>query len=129
MRLWDEAGDESRWLASPARACGPGGRPFDPVVEYGGDVVGVVEPARCDEAWQQCVDVVMVGLGASEFSRERAERIGLDGALGLFLGEPGATEEGSPAVVLGRGGDGLVLGGELGDRAPLFLFGDDGLVR
>ena len=31
--------------------------------------------------------------------------------------------------MLGCGGDGLVLGGELGDRAPLFLFGSDGLVR
>ena len=108
-----------RWLASPARACGPGGRPFDPVVEYGGDVVGVVEPARCDEAWQQYVDVVMVGLGASEFGRKRAKRLGLDGALGLVLGEPGAPDEGGPAVVLSCGGDGLVLGGELSDGAPL----------
>jgi len=30
--------------------------------------------------------------------------------------------------MLGCGGQGLVLGGELGDRAPLVLFGDDGFV-
>lgn len=33
----------------------------------------------------------------------------------------------SPAVVLG-GGDGLIFGGELRDRAPLVVFGGDGLV-
>jgi hypothetical protein len=31
--------------------------------------------------------------------------------------------------VLGCRGDGLVLDGKLGDRAPLFVFGGDGLVR
>ena len=31
VRLWDEAGDKSRWLASPARACGAAGGPLDPV--------------------------------------------------------------------------------------------------
>lgn len=98
-------------------------------MEDGGDVVGVAESARCDEARQEGIDVVMVRFSASEFSRERAERLGLDGTLGLFVGEPGAADEGGPAAVLGGCGDGLVLGGELGDRAPLLLLGDDGLVR
>ena len=57
----------------------------------------------------------MVRLSPAKFSRERAERFGLDGVLGLFVGEPGAADEGGPAVVLSCGGDGLVLGGELSD--------------
>lgn len=128
VRAWNEAGDESRWLVSPAGACGPGGRTLDSVVEDGGDVVGVVESARSDEARQERFDVVVVGLGASEFGRERADRFGLDGTLGLFVGEPGAADEGCPAIVLGDCGDGLVLGSELSDRAPMLLLGHDGLV-
>ena len=49
-----------------------------------------------------------VGFGTAEFGRERAESVGLDDTLGLFVGESGAADESGPAVVLGRGGDGLV---------------------
>ncbi len=94
-----------------------------------GDVVGVAEPSCSDEARQQHIDIVMVRFSPEKFSRERAERLGLDGALGLVGGEPGGTDEGGPAVVLSGGGDGLVLGGELSDRAPLLLLGDGRLVR
>ena len=65
--------------------CGNGGRALDTVVEDGGDVVGVDESARCDEARQEGIDVVMVGLGTAEFSREQAERLDFDRALGLFV--------------------------------------------
>ncbi len=129
MRLCKEAGDESRWLASPAGACGPGGRPLDPVVEDGGDVVGVAEPARCGEAREKRIDIVMVRFSPAKSSCERAERLGRDGAIGLLSRKPRATVETGPAVLLGCGGDGFVLGGELSERAPLFLLGDDGLVR
>ena len=74
-------------------------------MEDGGDVVRVTEPAHGHEARQEGIDIVMVRFSASEFSRERAERFGLDGVLGLFVGEPGATDERGPAVVLGFGGD------------------------
>ncbi|WP_454300939.1 hypothetical protein [Salana multivorans] len=77
-------------------------------MENGGDVVSVAESARCDEAREERIDIVMVGFGTAEFSRERAERIGLDGALGLFRGKPGAADESGPTVVLGSGDDGLV---------------------
>ena len=73
-----------------------------------GDAIGVVEPARSDEAREERFDIVMVRFSSTEFSRERPERVGLDGALGLFVGEPGAADEGGPAVVLG-----------CCDRAPL----------
>ena len=101
VRRWDEAGDEARWFASPARACGTGGGPLDAVVEDGGDVVRVTKPARGHEARLEGIDIVMVRFSASELSRERAERLGLDGLLRLFVGEPGATDEDGPTVVLG----------------------------
>lgn len=68
-------------------------------------------------------------LGPSEFSGQGAERVGLDDLIGLCLGESAPADEISPAVVLGDGGDGLVLGRELGDRGPPILFGLDHLVR
>ena len=71
----------------------------------------------------------MVGFYAAEFGSEWSECLGFDGAVGLFVGEAGGADERSPTVALGRGGDGLVLGGKLGDRAPLLLLGNDRLVR
>ena len=107
MRRWDEAGDEARWLASPARACGTGGGPLDAVVEDGGDVVGVAEPARCGEAREERIDIVMVRFSPAKSSCERAERLGRDGAIGLLSRKPRATDETGPAVLLGCGGDGF----------------------
>ena len=75
------------------------------MVEDCSDVVGVTEPARSDEASQERIDIVVVGFGTAKFDRERAEGIGLDGALGLFVGESGAADESGPAVVLSRGGE------------------------
>ena len=71
---------------------------------------------------------MVVRFGAAEFGGEWAERVGLDHALCLVAGQSRTPDEGGPAIVLGCRGDGLVLGGELGDRAPLVLLGDDGLV-
>lgn len=92
-----------------------------------GDVVG--EPARCNEAWQEGVDVVVVGFGPAQFLGERAESVGVDHGICLVCGEATDGDEGSPAVVLGCGSDGLIFGSELGDRAPPVLLGGDGLVR
>ena len=64
----------------------------------------------------------MVGLGAAQLGGERAERFGLDRGVGLLGGESGVPDEGGPAVALGGGSNRLVLGGELGDRAPTLLF-------
>lgn len=47
----DQPGDEARGLACAAGAGGAGGGVGEAVVDDGGDVVGVGEPARCDEAW------------------------------------------------------------------------------
>ena len=55
-------------------------------MEDRGDVVGVAEPACSDEARQQHIDIVMVRFSPAKFSREWAERLGLDGTLGLFVG-------------------------------------------
>ena len=98
-------------------------------MEDGGDVVGVAEPARRDEARQQRIDIVMVRL-----SRRSSAASGPNASDSMALSacswvSPEPPDEGGPAVVLGCGGDGLVLGGERSDRAPLLLFGNDGLVR
>lgn len=98
------------------------------MVEDGGDVVGVIEPPNSDEPRQEGIKVVVVGFGSAEFGGERAERFGSDGAVGFVCGEARSTDEGGPAVVLGGCGDGFVFGGELRDRAPLVVFGSDGLV-
>ena len=61
----DEAGDQSGWFAGAAGAdwsCGGVGEAF---VEYGGDVVGVTEPTRPDQAWEQGLDVVVVCFGSA----------------------------------------------------------------
>ena len=100
VRLWDEAGDESRWLASPSRACGAGGRALDTVVEDGGDVVGVDESARCDEARQEGIDVVMVGLGTAEFSRERPNASDSMALLSSTKGVPSSFDSARPSVDL-----------------------------
>ena len=74
------------------------------------DVVGVAEAARLDEAWQQGLDVVVVGFVAAEFCRERSEGFGLNSGLGLLSSEAGCTDEACSAVVL--------RGGELRNRPP-----------
>ena len=98
------------------------------MVEDGGGVVGVAEPPGSDEPRQERIEVVVVGFGSAEFGCERAECVGLDGAVGLVGGEPGGAEEGGPAVVLGGCGDGFVFGGELRGRGSLVVSGGDGLV-
>lgn len=100
-----------------------------PEVQDGSDVAGIGEPARGTRR-EQDVEVVVVGLGAAQFGGQSPERVGLDRGVGLLLGETRVADKGDPAFVLGCGGDGLVLGGEMGDRTPLLLFGggDDGLV-
>ena len=59
----DEPGDQPRRLpaaSGPGRLdCGAG----EPVVHDLGDVVGVLEPACRDQAREQGVEVVVVGLG------------------------------------------------------------------
>lgn len=125
----DEPDDQTWSLAGAAGAGGTGGGLGNAVVEDGGDVVGVGEPARSDQSWQQRPHVVVVGLGAAELDGQRPEGVGGDRVVGLVIGEPGGADKGDPAVVLCGCGDGLVLGGELGDRGPGVLLGGDGLVR
>ena len=72
---------------------------------------------------------MVVGFGPPQLGREGAESVGVDDGLRLLVGEPGAADQGGPAVVLGCGGDGFVFGGEVGDRPPLVLLGGDGLAR
>lgn len=121
----DQPCDETRCLSGAAGADGSGGGVGEAVVDDGGDVVGVAEPARLDEAWQEGVDVVVVGFSPAQFRGQGAEGVGVDHGLRLLVGEPGAADQGGPAVVLGCGGDGFVFGGELGDRAPPVLLGGD----
>ena len=125
----DQACDEPRALPVPTRAGGAGGGVSDSVVDDRRDVVGVSEPARPDEAWQQGSHVVVVRFGPPQLGREGAEGVGVDDRFCLVGGESAGCDESSPAVVLGCGGDGFVFGGELGDRAPPVLLGGDGLVR
>lgn len=120
--VWDEAGDQTGYLSCAAGAGGACGGSFDAVVEVGGG-----EPARCNEAWQEGIEVVVVGFGPAQFGCERAEGVGVDGGVCLLKRETGGMDEGCPAVVLGCCG-GVVFGGELGDRVLLVVFGGDGLV-
>jgi len=101
---------------------------FDAVAEDGGDVIGVAEPVCGDESWQECLGIVVVGFGTAQFRVRGPKCVGLDRALGLIAGQSGAADEGGSAVVLGCGSQGFVFDGELGDQAPLVLFGDDGFV-
>ena len=55
-------------------------------MDDGGDIVSIIESARRDEAWEQGLDVVVVGFGAAEFCGERPEGFGLDRGLGLLCG-------------------------------------------
>ena len=71
---------------------------------------------------------MVVGFGPAQLRGQGAEGVGVDDGLGLIAGEPGAADQGGPAVVLSCGGDGSVFGGELGDRVPPVLLGGDGLV-
>lgn len=125
----NQAGDETRGLAGAARSGGTDGGVGEAVVDDGGDVVGVGEPASLDEAWQEGVDVVVVGFRPAELRGQGAEGVGVDDGVRLVGSEAAGGDEGGPAVVLGCGGDGFVFGDELGDRAPPLLLGGDGLVR
>lgn len=53
----NQSGDETRCLSCAAGAGGSDGGGGQAVVDDRGDVVGVSEPARLDEAWQEGVDV------------------------------------------------------------------------
>lgn len=125
----NQAGDETRGLAGAARSGGTDGGVGEAVVDDGGDVVGVGEPASLDEAWQEGVDDVMVGFGPAQFRGQGAVGVGGDDGLRLVDGEAAALDDSSPTVVLSCRGDGFVFSGELGDQASLLLFGRDGLVR
>src|SRR5699024_278005 len=94
----------------------------------GGDVVGVVQVPRGDQPREQRVEVVVVGFGVAQFGRQRAVGVGGKHVFDLLGGDPGGLQERDPAVVLCGLGDGVVLGRELGDRAPAVLLGGDGLV-
>ena len=50
-------------------------------MDDGGDVVGVSEPACRDEAWEQGLDVVVIGFGAAEFGLTSTCSLGL----GVFV--------------------------------------------
>src|SRR5699024_757792 len=109
---WDQAGNQTR---RPAGAAGTGRSRSgvgEAVMDDRGEILGVLKSAGLDEAWQELVDVVMVGLGPSQLRGQCAEGVGVDDGLGLLVGEPAGTDEARPAVVLGGLSDGLVFGGE-----------------
>src|SRR5699024_2218077 len=125
---WDQAGNQTR---RPAGAAGTGRSRSgvgEAVMDDRGEILGVLKSAGLDEAWQALVDVVMVGLGASQLRGQCAVGVGVDGGLGLLVGEPAGTDEARPAVVLGGLSDGLGFGGERCDGAPGLLLGRDGPV-
>ena len=97
-------------------------------MKHGGDVVRIAELARCDDAWHEGLDVVVVRFCSPELSGKGAECVGVDRVFCFVRGEAGLADEGGEAVVLGGLRDGLVLRRELRDRPPRFLFGGDGLV-
>ena len=111
----NQAGDETQGLAGAAGAGGSSSDAGEGLVDDGGDVGGVGEPARRDEAWQESVNVVVVGFEPAQFHSQCAEGVRVDDGLRLLAGEPGAADQGGSAVVLGCGGDGFVFGGELSD--------------
>lgn len=111
----DQPGDETRGLSGAAGTGRSRSGVGEAVVDDGGDVVDVGEPTNLDEAWQQGSHVVVVGFGPPQLGREGAESVGVDDGLRLLAGDPGAADQGGPAVVLGCGGDGFVFGGEVGD--------------
>lgn len=76
VRGSDQSGDQPRRLPRAARARRPAGGTRHPVVQYRGDVVSVIEPARGHQTREQDVEVVVVGLGAAQFGGECPERLG-----------------------------------------------------
>lgn len=93
---------------SGGACCGVG----EAVVDDGGDVVGVGKPAGPDEAWQESVDVVVVGFGTAQLRGQRPEGIGIDAGFCLVGDESASGDGGGTAVVLGCGGNGFVFDGE-----------------
>ena len=111
----NQPGDETRCLSGASGPGGSGGGVGEAVLDNGGDVVGVGEPARCDEAWQEGLNVVVVGFGPAQFRGQSAESVGVDDRFCLVRGQAAGFDESSPAVVLSCRGDGFVLGSKLGN--------------
>jgi hypothetical protein len=97
-------------------------------VKDGGDVVGVGKFSCPNQAWQQGLNVVVVGFCSAEFGGESSENVRGDHVFCVVVAETRCADQGGPAIVLGGCGDGLVFGGELCDRSPGLLFSGDGLM-
>jgi hypothetical protein len=78
------------------------------------NILSVLEPAGCNGARQQLLDVEMVRLGSPEFRCQRTESIRIYDAVDLVVREPALANQGHPSIVLGSRRDGLVLGRDLG---------------
>ena len=91
--------------------------PLDPVAKHCGDVVGVVESVLPDDARNQPLEVVVVGLGPTEGRCERPEGGRLDDRCVLLRRQTGAAEQVGEAVLLSLGCDRLEFGGKAVDSA------------
>ena len=110
----DEAGDPARSGGStPLRRRG---RVPESTDQECAEVLGVVECALRDHARQQLSDVVAISLSASQFRSERAEGVRGGESVDLLMSQPGRPEFCDPPVALSFGGDGEVLGRDLGER-------------
>ena len=74
----NQPGDETRRPSCASRSGGSGGGVRQAVVDDGGDVVGIDNPASLDEAWQEGLNVVVVGFSPAQFRGQRAESTGVD---------------------------------------------------
>ena len=127
QRLRDESGDQAR---AEAAAAGRGCRCLlDPVPKHCGDVVSIVECVLADDARNQLLEVVVVGLSPAEGRGERPEGARLDDRFVLLRREAGSPQEFHEAVALGVCRKGLEFGGEAVDAAMDCVLGLHRLVR
>src|SRR5699024_11169337 len=133
VRIGDAGGarDQARDQASGAPLRGRIDRRdlLQPVPEQRAEVAGIVDAATADDAREEVVDVVPVGFEPAQLRGEDPEGVCLDELVDRLRREASGLQEGHPAFLPRDLRDGVVLRGELLERAPEVLLHGDRVVR